>query len=111
MTANAETLGFVPLQAAGPDMSFFLMLGSIFFVFYFLVIRPENKRRTEHEDSIKAAAKGDTVVTSGGIQGKVTGTTDDVLTVEIAALKSGEKVRIKVQRSGIQSVLKGGDDS
>ena len=51
----------------------------------------------------KGIAKGDEVVTVGGVHGKVTGTTDDVLTLEIAALK-GERVRIKVDRSRIDRV-------
>ena len=109
---NAAT-GAVWLQAepSAFDPSFYLMLGSIFMIFYFLVLRPDSKRRKAQENSVKGAEKGDTIVTSGGMQGKVTGATDDVLTVEIAVLKSGERVRIKLQRSGIQSVTKAGAGS
>lgn len=102
----------LPLQAAQPgglDMGFFLMMGSVFLIFYLLVIRPESTKRKQHESAIAAAQKGDQVVTTGGIQGVITGTTDDVVTVEIAALKSGERVRIKVLRSALSSVAKAGE--
>jgi len=100
-------------QSGGFDPSFFIMMGSIFLVFYFLVIRPQNKRQQEQEQKLKAAEKGDQVVTSGGLHGKIVGASDDVLTLEIASLKSGEKVRVRVERSRLESVnkAKGGDDS
>jgi preprotein translocase subunit YajC len=61
---------------------------------------------------ISGIEKGDSVVTAGGVHGKVTGVTDDVLTVEIAALK-GERVRVKVSRAKVDSVVKskGGEES
>jgi preprotein translocase subunit YajC len=100
--------GGILLQAESApfDPSFFLMMGSIFLIFYLLVIRPESQKRKQHEAAIAAAEKGDTVVTTGGLQGVVTGTTDEVVTVEIAVLKSGERVRVKVQRSALASVTK-----
>ena len=106
-----DGVGTVVLQAqAAPfDPSFFLMMGSIFLIFYLLVIRPESSKRKQHEAAIKAAEKGDQVVTTGGIQGLITGATDDLVTVEIAALKNGERVRVKVQRSAIASMTKGED--
>jgi len=55
---------------------------------------------------LKAIEKGDDIVTTGGLHGKVTGVTDDVLTVEIAVLK-GERVRVKVSRSAIESSKRG----
>ena len=58
---------------------------------------------------MQAAGKGDQVVTTGGIQGLITGSTDDIVTLDIATLKSGERVRVKVARSAIQSVSKAGD--
>ena len=98
-------------EAAPFDSSFFLMMGSVFLIFYLLVIRPESTKRKAHEASIKAAEKGDQIVTSGGIQGLITGTTDDLVTVEIAVLKSGERVRIKVQRSAISNIVKAAEKS
>ena len=98
-------------QAPGPDWSFPIMLGAIVFIFYFLLIRPQQKRQKDHETKLKSIEKGDQVVTTGGIHGKVTGVSDDLLTVEIAALK-GERVRVKVSRERIDTVKKAkGDDS
>jgi preprotein translocase subunit YajC len=98
------------LQAGGqPEPQLFNMLFpmiAIFGIFYFLLIRPQQKRQKEQEAMIKGIQRGDSVVTAGGLHGKVTGVSDDVLTVEIAALK-GERVRVKVARPRIDSVSKG----
>ena len=88
----------------------FLPFILIFVIFYFLLIRPQQKRQREHDDMLKALEKGDSVVTAGGLYGTVVGITDDTLTVEIAALK-GERVRVKVARSKIDSRTKRGEDS
>jgi preprotein translocase subunit YajC len=75
-------------------------MGAIFLIFYFLLIRPQQRKQKEQANLLKALGKGDRVVTTGGIHGVVTGTSDDVLTLEIASLK-GERVRIKVDRARI----------
>jgi preprotein translocase subunit YajC len=99
--------GIIPLQAdpVGGGIMSFLPFILIFFIFYFLLIRPQQKRQQQQEAMLQAIEKGDNVVTSGGIHGKVTGVTDDVLTVEVAAIK-GERIRLKVARAKIDSVLK-----
>jgi preprotein translocase subunit YajC len=91
-------------------LSMFVPMAAIFVIFYFLLIRPQQKKQRDQETMLKAIEKGDDVVTSGGLHGKVTGVTDDILTVEIAALK-GERVRVKVSRARIESVSKKGDGS
>ena len=68
----------------------------------------EEAKQKEQQAMLESIEKGDEVVTAGGIRGKVTGVTDDVLTLEIAALK-GERVRVKVSRARIDSVKKGGE--
>jgi len=100
--------GETPAQSPlGP----FIPIVAIFAIFYFLLIRPQQKRQNEQKAMLKAIAKGDDVVTAGGLHGKVTGVTDDVLTIEIASVK-GERVRVKVARKGVESVAKKkGDDS
>jgi preprotein translocase subunit YajC len=98
---------WIPLQAQ-PQQSPFSMLVpmiAIFLIFYFLLIRPQQRKQRQLEEMLKSVDRGDDVVTAGGIHGKVVGATDDVLTVEIAALK-GERVRVKVSRSKIESVQK-----
>jgi preprotein translocase subunit YajC len=98
----------IPLQAAPPgsDLSMFIPMIAIFLIMYFLLIRPQQRRQKEHERVLAGIEKGDRVVTSGGLHGVVTGLSDDVLTVEIAAVK-GERVRVKVSRARIDQVVKG----
>ncbi len=93
------------LQAEGgaapqSPIGFLLPMALIFVIFYFLLIRPQTKRQKEHEEMLKRVEKGDRVVTSGGLHGVVTGSTDDVLTVEIGA-GAGQPLRVKVDRARI----------
>lgn len=74
----------------------FLPLILIFVVFYFLLIRPQQKKAKEQQEFIQALKKGDEVITSGGLHGKITGLTDRVITLEIA-----DNVRVKVNRQYI----------
>jgi len=106
-------IGFVPLQAAADQPSPLGMLvpmGLIFLIFYFLLIRPQQKRQRDLDQMLKAIERNDNVVTAGGLHGKVVGIADDVLTIEIAALKSGESVRVKVSRAKVEAVAKGKKD-
>jgi preprotein translocase subunit YajC len=77
-----------------------LPLVVIFVVFYFLLIRPQQKRQKEHKDLISKLAIGDEVVTAGGVLGKVTELGDSFVHVEIA-----DGVKVKVQRQTIGAVL------
>ena len=98
-TAYAQTGG----AATGADFfgSFLLPLLLIFVVFYFLLIRPQNKKLKEHRQMIEALRRGDKVVTGGGIIGSISKVDNDAeITVEIA-----EKVRVKVLRHTITEVL------
>jgi len=91
-------------QAAGAPQQGGLMsllpLVAIFVVFYFLLIRPQQKRAKEHKKMTEALAKGDEVITTGGTLGKITGVGDAFITVEIA-----QGVEIKVQRSAVQALM------
>jgi preprotein translocase subunit YajC len=82
----------------------FLPLVLIFIVFYFLLIRPQQKKAKEHQSYLANLKKGDKVITGGGIHGAITGLTDTVVTLEIA-----ENVRIKVSRSAIAGSAAEGD--
>lgn len=68
----------------------------MFVIFYFLLIRPQQKQSRKREDFIKNLKIGDRVVTSGGLHGEVKGMTDTTITLEIA-----DKIRVKVTRSAI----------
>ncbi len=94
----------VLLQAQAEPSPFGMLvpMAAIFLIFYFLLIRPQQRRQKDQEKLLKAIEKGDQVVTAGGLHGKVVGVTDDTLTIEIAALK-GERVRVKVARGKIES--------
>ncbi len=88
--------------AGGADMlTSFLPLILIFVVFYFLLIRPQQKKQKEHKAMLAAVRRGDKIVTAGGLIGtvaKVIG--DDELSVEIA-----EGVKVKVARGMVSTVL------
>ncbi|MCG8589695.1 MAG: preprotein translocase subunit YajC [Proteobacteria bacterium] len=104
----------VMLQGAeGGGISILIPMALILGIFYFLLIRPQQKAQREHEQMQTGVDKGDEIVTTGGLHGKVMGTTDDVLTVEIAAMKGGERVRVKVNRNRVDTVkkAKGGAES
>lgn len=103
MTSIAYAMGGNPGGAAGGAESgwgFILPMIVIFVIFYFLLIRPQQKKQKELKAMIDNLAYGDTVITSGGIHGKITGLTDTIATLEIA-----DKVRIKVSRSAIGAVI------
>jgi len=96
--------------AEGPSpFSMLLPILGMLLIFYFLMIRPQQRRQREQEQMLKAIEKNDNVVTAGGLHGKVVGIADDVLTIEIAALKA-ERVRVKVARAKVESVTKGKKD-
>jgi preprotein translocase subunit YajC len=83
----------------GGMMGSLLPLLLMFLVFYILLIRPQQKRTKQHREFLEALKKGDEVITSGGIYGKVTGITENVVTLEVA-----DKVRIKIQRGNIHGM-------
>ena len=91
-------------QAAGAAQSNPLMsllpLVILFVVFWFLLLRPQMKRAKEHRELLGKLQKGDEVVTSGGMAGRIEDLSDSFVTVEIA-----DKVSVKVQRGAITAVL------
>jgi len=95
---------YAQTPSADPASTFtsFIPLILIFVVFYFLLIRPQQKKAREHKGMLEALRRGDRVVTAGGIVGLVTKVTaeDREVTVEIA-----DGVRVKVVRDMIVSVL------
>ncbi|WP_372524008.1 preprotein translocase subunit YajC [Sulfuricaulis sp.] len=96
--ADAPAAAGAPAQSS-PFVTL-IMLGVLFAAFYFILIRPQAKRAKEHKTMIAALAKGDEVVTGGGVLGRVTNLGEAYVTVDIA-----EGVEIKVQRQAIQTVL------
>jgi preprotein translocase subunit YajC len=78
----------------------FIPLILMFVIFYFLLIRPQQKKTKEHRQMIDNLKTGDRIITSGGLHGRVTGVSESALTVEIA-----EKVRVKVNRASVTALL------
>lgn len=75
----------------------------IFVIFYFLLIRPQQKRQAEHQKMISELKKNDEVVTSGGIHGVIVNVKDNAVVLKIA-----EGVKIEVQKSAVSSLKKSG---
>lgn len=90
----------VLLQAGAQDpLGFLFPMAAIMLIFYFLLIRPQQKRQKEHDEMLKTIQKGDRVVTSGGLHGLVTGVAEEVLTVDVG---QGGSLRVKVDRSRVE---------
>ena len=87
-------------EGAGSGFGAFIPLILMFVIFYFLLIRPQQKKAKLHKEMLGALKKGDRVISNGGLHGTVTGITDDVVTMEIAP-----KVRVKVSRSSVSAVM------
>ena len=90
----------VLLQVGAQDpLGFLFPMAAIMLIFYFLLIRPQQKRQKEHDEMLKTIQKGDRVVTSGGLHGLVTGVAEAVLTVDVG---QGGSLRVKVDRSKVE---------
>jgi preprotein translocase subunit YajC len=88
-------------EPAAPSATFNLIfIGGMFLLFYFILWRPQSKRAKEHRDLISSISKGDEVMTSGGILGKVTVVNEDYIGVAVA-----EGVELKVQKSSVAAAL------
>ncbi len=83
----------------GGGSSMLIMLVAIFAIFYFLMIRPESKRRKERQTMIDSLKRGDKVVTIGGLYGDVQDVHDDRLVIKIA-----EGVKVEVAKSSVSGV-------
>ena len=85
---------------AGGSLFSLLPLVVIFVLFYFLLIRPQQKRAKQHKEMVAALSKGEEVVTNGGLLGKVIEVDDNFITVEISS-----ELNVKVQRQAVSQVM------
>jgi len=89
------------MSGSGSGFAQFIPLILIFVIFYFFLIRPQQKRAKDHKAMVAALKRGDEVVTSGGIVGKV----ERILGEDKLDLSISENVTVEVVQSTIQSVL------
>ncbi|MRI35074.1 preprotein translocase subunit YajC [Endozoicomonas sp. OPT23] len=87
--------------AAGPSVvGQLVMLGGFVLIFWLLIWRPQSKRQKEHKNLMSALNKGDEVVTTGGIVGKITNTTDEFVTLQVA-----DNMELNFQKASIAASL------
>ena len=101
-----DTAGIVLAQAApeGSALMGMLPIVLMFVILYFLMIRPQMKRQKEHRNMVAALSKGDEVVTSGGMLGRVSKVTDSYITVEVSEL-ADKPVEVVMQKTAVSAVL------
>jgi preprotein translocase subunit YajC len=85
--------------APGGDMNFIIVMVAIFAIFYFLLIRPQQKKQKETKEMLSNLTHGDMAITAGGLHGKITAITEQIVTLEVA-----DKVKVKVSRAYIVGV-------
>jgi preprotein translocase subunit YajC len=100
-----STIAMISASAAAPSggagfLVQIMPLLFVFIIFYFLMIRPQQRRVKEHAATIAAVQKGDEVITGGGLRGKVTKVGDDEVEVEIA-----QGIKVRVVKSTLSHVL------
>ena len=102
MNLFEQTAYAAPAGAAGGDAGIInlLFLGGFVLIFYFLLIRPQNKRRKEHQALVGGLSKGDEIVTAGGIVGLINKVEDDFIKIQV-----GKDVEMRVQKSAVGATL------
>lgn len=101
---TATTATQAPQQGGGISMMIFL--GVFFVVFYFLFIRPQSKRAKEHKSMIASLAKGDEVVTSGGLAGRINDVQEDFIVLEVAKNLAVSIQKVAIMRNLPKGTLK-----
>jgi len=99
LVSIAYAMGQGGAEGAQGGLGAFVPLILMFVIFYFLLIRPQQKKQKEHQGMISGLKKGDRIMLNGGIYGRITSLDEFTLTVEIA-----DKVRVKVNRGYVASL-------
>jgi len=87
-------------EGGGGLVSTLIMFGAIFLIFYFMIIRPQQKRSKEREKLLSNLEKGDKIITNGGIHGIISGLEEKTALVQVS-----DSVKLKVERSSITTVI------
>jgi len=96
----SDAYAAAPSGAPATDISSFILLIGFVVIFYFFLIRPQNKRAKEQRELIANLKKGDEVITNGGILGRISKVADDFIVVEIS-----DNVEVTLQKSYVASIL------
>ena len=96
----SDALAAAPAEAQPDAFMSFLPLILIFVVFYFLLIRPQTKRAKEHKQMVEGLAKGDEVVTNGGLLGRITAVGENFVQLQIA-----DDVEVRVQKQAVANLM------
>ena len=102
VTAPPATPPMVPREGANGMTVFMVQVFFIIAIFYFILIRPQRREKQRHQEMLKKLAKGDRVMTNGGILGHVVHAADDALTI-----KTAENTRIVIDRGHIARKIEG----
>ena len=108
-TAVAEAMGLPGVGSGSSGAGGFaglIPLVLMFVIFYFLLIRPQQKKAKQHKELLSNLKRGDSVITSGGIYGRIAEIDDNIITLEVA-----DKVRIKVARGFVSGLANTGQDT
>ena len=89
-----------PAAQQGDPLSSLIFFGGMIAIFYFLLIRPQQKKAKEHRNMVEALAKGDEIVSNGGLLGKITQVGEEYVTVELA-----DNVTVRLQKQAVMTVL------
>jgi preprotein translocase subunit YajC len=101
MISEAFAFAGSPGGAEGANYNSVIMLVLMFAIFYFLLIRPQQKKAKQHKELVESLKTGDSVITAGGIYGKVIAVQENVITLEVAT-----GVKIRVTRSSVAGLAK-----
>jgi preprotein translocase subunit YajC len=99
-SAVAQTAAAQPKPGGFGDISMIIMMVGMFAFMYFFIIRPQRKRQKEHQNLVSALAKGDEVVLTSGLLGKVVKVDDTYIVVE-----TGNNIELKFQKVAVHAVL------
>jgi len=98
--SDAWATNGAPAAGPGADLAQMILPIGLIVLFYFFLIRPQSKRHKQHKEMVSALQKGEEVVTTGGLLGKITGIGENFITLEIS-----NDVSIHVQKNSVQAVM------
>lgn len=91
-------------SGSGSLISTLIMFGAIIAIFWFMILRPQQKKQKQHQQLLEALKKGDKVVMSGGMHGTIAGIDDRTVLVQVA-----DNVKMKFEKNAITTVVRDGE--